>query len=154
MNGTMTGQIAWEELQDHGHAGLQRLVGDLNRLYRGERALQHDADPSGFRWIVGDDAAQSVFAYERKCPGAKPIVAVVNMTPVPRRDYRLGVPLAGPLARTHQHRLERLWRLKSWQWNLGGQPASPRTWLRTISIACAAAARHPYPATRIDASHE
>jgi 1,4-alpha-glucan branching enzyme len=74
---------------------LQRLVGDLNRLYGRERALQADADPSGFRWIVGDDSAQSVFAYERTVPGAKPIIAVVNMTPVPRWDYRLGVPIAG-----------------------------------------------------------
>jgi 1,4-alpha-glucan branching enzyme len=89
------GQIAWDSLHERSHAGLQRLVGDLNRLYRGERALQADADPSGFRWIVGDDAAQSVFAYERKFPGAKPIVAVVNMTPVPRWGYRLGVPVAG-----------------------------------------------------------
>ena len=89
------GQIAWDSLHEPGHAGLQRLVGDLNRLYRGERALQADADPSGFRWIVGDDAAQSVFAYERKVPGAKPIVAIVNMTPVPRWEYRIGVPIAG-----------------------------------------------------------
>ena len=88
-------QIAWDSLSEDGHAGLQRLVGDLNRLYRSERALQADADPSGFHWIIGDDAAQSVFAYERKGPGAKSIVAIVNMTPVPRRDYRIGVPVAG-----------------------------------------------------------
>jgi 1,4-alpha-glucan branching enzyme len=89
------GQIAWESLHDERHAGLQRLIGDLNRIYRSERALHADADPSGFRWIIGDDSAQSVFAYERKVPGAKPIIAIVNMTPVPRWEYRVGVPVAG-----------------------------------------------------------
>src|SRR6266566_2657319 len=89
------GQVAWDVLHERGHAGLQHLVGDLNRLYRRERALQGDADPSGFRWIIGDDEAQSVFAYERRFAGAKPIVAIVNMTPVPRWEYRIGVPFGG-----------------------------------------------------------
>ena len=90
------GEIAWDVLQEYGHAGLQRLVRDLNHLYLRENALHHDADPSGFRWIIGDDADQSVYAYERSAPGEKPCISIVNMTPVPREHYRVGVPLAGP----------------------------------------------------------
>jgi 1,4-alpha-glucan branching enzyme len=89
------GEIAWDVLKQPGHAGLQRLVGDLNRLYRQERALQNDCDPQGFRWIVGDDTAQSVFAYLRRAPGEKPLLIVLNMTPVPRDAYRIGVPAGG-----------------------------------------------------------
>ncbi len=88
------GEVAWDLLQEQGHAGLQRLVHDLNRLYAREAALHADADPQGFRWIVGDDWKQSVYAYERLRPGAKPVIAVFNMTPVPREHYRIGVPHA------------------------------------------------------------
>ncbi len=49
------------------HAGIQRLVRDLNRLYRGEPALhRRDAEPEGFRWLIGDDRANSVFAFLRQ----------------------------------------------------------------------------------------
>jgi 1,4-alpha-glucan branching enzyme len=89
------GEIAWDVLQEHGHAGLQRLVRDLNQFYFHENALHRDADPAGFRWIVGDDADQSVYAYERCAPGERPCVSIINMTPVPREKYRIGVPLAG-----------------------------------------------------------
>jgi 1,4-alpha-glucan branching enzyme len=89
------GEVEWDVVKDPGHAGLQRFVGDLNRVYREERALHRDADPEGFRWIVANDPADSVYAYERRAPGANPIITVLNMTPVPRRAYRLGVPLAG-----------------------------------------------------------
>jgi 1,4-alpha-glucan branching enzyme len=89
-------EIDWNLLRDPGHAGLQRLVGDLNRLYAAMPALHaSDADPQGFRWLVGDDSANSIFVYERSAPGAPPMVMVVNMTPTPRRDYRIGVPRAG-----------------------------------------------------------
>ncbi len=89
------GEVAWDVLQEHGHAGLQRLVRDLNHLYFHEISLHHDADPNGFRWIVGDDADQSVYAYERHAPDQAPCVAIINMTPAPREKYRIGVPLAG-----------------------------------------------------------
>jgi 1,4-alpha-glucan branching enzyme len=89
------GEIAWDILNEQGHAGIQRLIGDLNRLYAREPALNGDADPQGFRWIVGDDAGQSVYAYARQHDNAKPLVAIINMTPVPREHYRIGVPFAG-----------------------------------------------------------
>ncbi len=90
------GEIDWDLLHDSGHAGLQRLVGDLNRLYAAEPALHAtDADPGGFRWLIGDDRANSVFGYERRAPDGSPLVVLVNMTPAPRAFYRVGVPRAG-----------------------------------------------------------
>jgi 1,4-alpha-glucan branching enzyme len=87
-------EVAWDLLKDPGHAGLQRLVSDLNHLYRDLPALHAtDTDGSKFRWIVGDDATNSVFAWLRD--GDQPIVVVVNMTPLVRMDYRIGVPCAG-----------------------------------------------------------
>jgi 1,4-alpha-glucan branching enzyme len=71
-------------------------VRDLNRLYAAEPALHaRDCDQSGFRWVAADDRVNSVFAYVRSANGAPPVLAVSNFTPVPRPNYRLGVPAAG-----------------------------------------------------------
>jgi 1,4-alpha-glucan branching enzyme len=89
-------EIDWELLQQPGHAGLQRLIGDLNRIYMREPALhREDAESSGFSWVIGNDAQNSVYAYERHAAGERPVLAVLNMTPVPRYDYRVGVSRAG-----------------------------------------------------------
>jgi 1,4-alpha-glucan branching enzyme len=90
-------QIAWHLLDRPDHQALQRLVADLNRLYRSEPALHRlDTDPAGFEWIVGDDAANSLFAFVRRgAVGDPPIAFIVNMTPQPHADYRLGLPQAG-----------------------------------------------------------
>ncbi|SED05196.1 1,4-alpha-glucan branching enzyme [Rhizobiales bacterium GAS188] len=89
------------------HRGLQLLVGDLNRVYRGEAALhQLDAQPSGFRWLIREDYDNSIFAYLRLGTDhagedmagddmAKPILVICNMTPAPQQAYRVGVPMAG-----------------------------------------------------------
>jgi 1,4-alpha-glucan branching enzyme len=90
------GQIAWDLLNDPGHAALQRLVGDLNRLLSGHPQLYaRDDEPEGFAWTIGDDRENSVFAFERRAPGEPPLLVVLNMTPVPRRHYRIGVSRAG-----------------------------------------------------------
>jgi 1,4-alpha-glucan branching enzyme len=91
-------QIGWHLLERPDHAGLQRMMADINRLYRDEPALHRlDTDPAGFEWIVGDDAENSLFAFLRKGrPGDPPIAFIVNMTPQPHQDYRLGLPHAGP----------------------------------------------------------
>ncbi|HEX3430882.1 MAG TPA: 1,4-alpha-glucan branching protein GlgB [Rhizomicrobium sp.] len=90
------GEIDWGLLLDPAHAGVQRLVGALNRLYRSEPALHAtDSESSGFQWIVGNDASNSVYVYERRAADAAPIVVIVNMTPVPRHGYRIGVPRDG-----------------------------------------------------------
>ena len=79
------------------HRGLQRLVRDLNRLYRRERALyERDADPAGFAWIDCADWQQSVVSFVRRARAAGDFVLVVcNFTPVPRHAYRVGVPRPG-----------------------------------------------------------
>jgi 1,4-alpha-glucan branching enzyme len=90
-------ELDWNTLHDPAHAGIQRLVRDLNRLYRAEGALhQRDAEGAGFRWVIGDDRANSVFAFLRiGHDESKPVLVVCNMTPTPRHDYRIGVPCAG-----------------------------------------------------------
>ncbi len=91
------GELAWNVLDQPEHAGVQSLVRKLNRLYRTEPALHAlDADPAGFRWIIGDDRANSVFVWSRQGKdGAAPLVIALNMTPQPRHDYRVGLPAAG-----------------------------------------------------------
>ena len=80
-----------------GHTGVQTLVRDLNRLLRDTPALHvNDTRPDGFQWIEANDADHSVYAYIRRGKkGDKQVVVALNMTPVERRDYRLGFPSAG-----------------------------------------------------------
>jgi 1,4-alpha-glucan branching enzyme len=80
------------------NAGVQRLVRDLNTLYRAEPALHaRDTEPGGFQWIVGDDRANSVYAFIRwGFEADRPVLVVCNFTPVPREGYRIGVPRTGP----------------------------------------------------------
>jgi 1,4-alpha-glucan branching enzyme len=89
--------LAWHLLADPMHAGAQQLVRDLNRLHCIEPALHgRDFSPEGFRWIVGDDRAQSVFAWLRFGSSQEaPVLVACNFTPVPRQGYRVGVPAAG-----------------------------------------------------------
>ena len=90
-------QVDWPALDDPNHAGVQRLMRDLNRVYASEPALHAlDCEEAGFRWVVGDDRTNSVFAFRREGREGDPSVLVVaNMTPVPRHGYRIGVPTAG-----------------------------------------------------------
>jgi 1,4-alpha-glucan branching enzyme len=89
--------LDWDLLDDPMHKGMQTLLCDLNAAYRGNRALHAlDSESAGFRWVVIDDAEQSVFAYLRTgLPGDAPVLVVCNFTPVPRYGYRLGVPKSG-----------------------------------------------------------
>ena len=90
-------ELDWPSIERPAHAGVQRLVRDLNHLYAAEPALhRRDCEPSGFMWMVGDDRSNSVFAFLRLGPSqTAPILVVSNMTPVPRRNYRIGVPRGG-----------------------------------------------------------
>jgi 1,4-alpha-glucan branching enzyme len=86
----------WDLLDDPRHRSIQRLVRDLNGLYTGLPALHlNDTRAEGFSWVVGNDSVNSVFAYFRhgnEADGDEPLLVVVNMTPVPRHNYRIGVP--------------------------------------------------------------
>jgi 1,4-alpha-glucan branching enzyme len=79
------------------HAGVQRLVRDLNHLYREQRALHElDFDPAGFQWIDCSDWEQSILAFLRRARVPSDFVVVAcNFTPIVRHRYRVGVPQAG-----------------------------------------------------------
>jgi len=91
------GEVEWRLLGEPAHAGIQRLVRDLNRLYLGEPSLhRRDTEPEGFRWLIGDDRANSVFAFLRRgADDDAPVLVVCNMTPVPRTNLLVGVPCGG-----------------------------------------------------------
>ena len=89
--------LDWHLTEDPQHAGIMRLVRDLNRVYREIPALhQLDCDPAGFEWIDAGNAEQSVLIFLRKGMGnTHPVVVVVNFTPMVREHFRVGVPADG-----------------------------------------------------------
>jgi 1,4-alpha-glucan branching enzyme len=91
------GSVSWDLLRHEPHRGVQRLVRQLNRLHREEPAFhEFDCSPEGFAWIDANDSEQSVVTFLRKAGGERELIAVAcNFTPVPRHNYRIGVPRAG-----------------------------------------------------------
>jgi 1,4-alpha-glucan branching enzyme len=89
--------LAWHLLDQPLHKGLQRWVQDLNQVYRNDPTLhEQDFDPAGFEWIDCNDALQSTLSMMRKAHSTDDVVIVVlNFTPVPRQNYRVGVPIDG-----------------------------------------------------------
>jgi 1,4-alpha-glucan branching enzyme len=89
--------LDWHLLEHWPHQGVQRWVRDLNTLYRGEPGLHDfDCDPAGFEWIDANDADASVVSFLRKGRDpANDLLVVFNFTPVPRSNYRVGVPRGG-----------------------------------------------------------
>lgn len=90
-------ELDWGLLDNPDHAGIQRLVRDLNHLYRSRLALHaRDDEPGGFCWIEVSDRAHSIFSFARHGHLAEQqMVVACNLTPVVRHGYRLGVPQAG-----------------------------------------------------------
>ncbi|ENU2905632.1 1,4-alpha-glucan branching protein GlgB [Vibrio cholerae] len=90
------GQLQWFLTQFERHAGIQRLVRDLNHLYQAQTALhQLDCDPRGFEWRLQDNADLSVIAHERMDEAGNRVLVITNFTPVPQQEFRLGVPKTG-----------------------------------------------------------
>ncbi|HUK56579.1 MAG TPA: 1,4-alpha-glucan branching protein GlgB [Nitrospiria bacterium] len=89
--------LEWHVLQFPNHNGIRRWIADLNRLYRAEPALhERDFDAEGFEWIDCNDWEQSVVSFLRKGTNAGEIILTVfNFTPVPKYQYRVGVPGGG-----------------------------------------------------------
>jgi len=88
--------LDWYVLDYPLHQGMQRLVRDLNHLYAVSPALyRHEFHWQSFEWIDCHDSQQSVLSYLRKGDDGELMVVVLNLTPVPRHDYRIGVPVAG-----------------------------------------------------------
>jgi len=78
------------------HRGLQLMMRDMNHLYKEVPALHEvDFDPAGFQWVDCNDAEQSVLSFIRRDKNGGAVVVILNLTPVPRHGYRLGVPLSG-----------------------------------------------------------
>jgi 1,4-alpha-glucan branching enzyme len=90
-------ELDWRLLDHAPHRGLRDYVRDLNRLYRSRAALHaRDCEREGFEWVVADDAESSIFAFLRYGEDrTRPILVVSNFTPLPRTNYRLGLPRAG-----------------------------------------------------------
>jgi 1,4-alpha-glucan branching enzyme len=90
------GVLDWYVLDYPLHHGMQRLVRDLCHLYRSTPALfRYEFDWQGFEWIDCHDAEQSTLSFLRRGDGEEIVVVIINLTPVPRENYRIGVPLAG-----------------------------------------------------------
>lgn len=90
------GSVEWHLLAYEPHRRLQRYVRDLNQLYRQEAALhQGDSDPAGFEWVDCHDSEQSTLSYLRHARDGQTVLVVLNFTPVPRLDFRVGVTRPG-----------------------------------------------------------
>jgi 1,4-alpha-glucan branching enzyme len=89
-------ELDWWLLDHPEHAGLQRLVTDLNRIYRDSPALwTQDSDPAGFEWIDANDAAGNVFSFLRWGSDDSVLACLANFSAVPHEGYRVGLPRSG-----------------------------------------------------------
>ncbi len=87
--------LDWFQLDYPQHQGIQTLIKDLNNLYLTCPALfQHDFESQGFEWIDCHDMQQSIISYRRKSAD-EDLIVILNFTPVPRNNYRIGVPESG-----------------------------------------------------------
>ncbi|MBP2476867.1 1,4-alpha-glucan branching enzyme [Crossiella equi] len=89
--------LDWHLLEDELHAGVQKLVADLNRAYRAHPALYaQDTSPEGFSWIDANDSAGNVLSFLRyDAESGRPVVCVTNFSGSPHHDYRIGLPQTG-----------------------------------------------------------
>jgi 1,4-alpha-glucan branching enzyme len=93
---THEGELEWWVCALPEHGGVQHLVRDLNRIYRREPALHKvDFSPDGFEWLDVGNADMSVIAFLRKAPDGAPLLVICNFTPMPRRNFLVGVPRRG-----------------------------------------------------------
>ncbi len=88
--------LDWHLLEQPAHVGIQRLVRDLNRLYRATPALyQQDFVSAGFEWIEHNDTQRSTVSFARRSESGSFMLLVCNFTPNVWYDYRMGVPQPG-----------------------------------------------------------
>lgn len=90
-------QIEWHLLDDEAHRGVTNFIRDLNSLYKKEKALYEvDFHWNGFEWIDFSDSEQSIISFIRKSKNNREfLIFIFNLTPVPRFNYRIGVPEEG-----------------------------------------------------------
>jgi len=88
--------IDWWQSAEWGHRGVQRLVKDLNTVYKENPALwKQDTDPAGFSWIDADDAGGNIFSWLRYDGEGQMIACITNFSSEPRPDHRIGLPAEG-----------------------------------------------------------
>ena len=89
--------LNWDLLQHAPHKGMAAVVKSLNELLKAEPALYHyNFSYEGFEWQEADDADQSVYVFQRRSNKAKDtLVIAINLTPVYRENYRVGIPVKG-----------------------------------------------------------
>jgi len=88
--------LSWDQANFMPHRGLQLMMRDMNHLYKDVPALHEvDFDSAGFQWLDCNDAERSVLSFIRRDKHGGPVIVALNLTPVHRDNYRLGVPLAG-----------------------------------------------------------
>lgn len=88
--------LAWEQLEYDNHRGVKRWMEDLNRFYKAEPALHAlDFVQDGFAWVDFHDSEQSIVVFLRKDDEGRTVLVAINATPIPRSNYRIGVPSAG-----------------------------------------------------------
>ena len=120
--------LEWGGVGFHPHKGVAQFVKDLNHLYQAESAL-HEVDFSedGFTWIDFHDSDNSVIAFMRRNKADdEQVLIVCNFTPVPRYEYRLGVPEAGFYAEILNSDATVYW--GSGMGNFGGVESEPEAW--------------------------
>jgi len=132
--------IEWDLLYDPMHAGLNRFVEDLNKLYRDTPALHElDLSPDGFEWIDCCDTENSVVTLMRKSRTRPDEVVVIalNFTPTPRHNYQIGLPRGGHWREVMNSDAPLYG--GSGQGNMGGVDAVPiplhgRRWSATVTL--------------------
>ncbi|MCX4241032.1 1,4-alpha-glucan branching protein GlgB [Paraliomyxa miuraensis] len=118
--------LPWHLLAQDAHAGVQRMVRDLNRLYRQRPALhEQDTHEQGFSWVDASDWQQSCLTFLRHDGAGGWVSCAFNFTPVPRHNYRVGVPVGGPWDEVFNSDAQDYG--GSGQGNLGGTEATPVT---------------------------
>lgn len=89
-------ELEWWVLDEPNHEGVRAWVADLNSMYRGEEALwSADMSPGGFEWVDTSDRTASILSFVRHGQGSRPVLVVLNLTPVLRDGYRIGVENGG-----------------------------------------------------------
>jgi 1,4-alpha-glucan branching enzyme len=88
--------IDWWILEQPVHQGLQRLVSQLNAIYKGSPELwSRDNEPGGFEWLEGGDAANNAISFLRWDHDGNAIAVLMNFSGRPIGPYRVGLPFAG-----------------------------------------------------------
>jgi 1,4-alpha-glucan branching enzyme len=129
--------LDWHLMEWPSHRGIQKLVDDLNRLYLAQPALHEgDCESFGFEWIDADDSTESIITFLRRGWNPRDLLLIaLNYTPVPRQNYRIGLPVGGMWREIFNSDANIYW--GSGQGNLGGVEASPLPhykWLKSVTL--------------------